>query len=401
MSGRLGIDDIHPVVGCGRYPSKAVVGEHIPVGATVWREGHDAVAATVTWTGPKDKVARQTRMVDARHRAGPLRRDVWCRTPRAQWTFRIDAWSDPWSTWRHAVEMKLAAGQDAADLANDLEIGARLLERVGRRPGCRNDKRALLGAAAGLRDGERPRRRPGRSRAVRRTSTRSCTSTRCENWSPGARRTRCWVDRERRALRLLVRVLPPLHRRPGRRAASRCTARSPPPPRELDRVAAMGFDVVYLPPIHPIGRVNRKGPNNTLTAGPGRRRLAVGDRLRRGRPRRDPPGAGHRRGLRRFVAPGRRAGHGGRAGPRAAVRARPPVGDRAPGVVHHPAGRHHRVRREPAQEVPGHLPAQLRQRPARPSTPRCCALSSTGSSTGCGSSGWTTRTPSRRTSGSG
>ena len=65
----------------------------------------------------------------------------------------------------------------------------------------------------------------------------------------------------------------------------------------------MGFDVVYLPPIHPIGTVNRKGPNNTLDARPGRPRLAVGDRLGRGRPRRDPPRPRHDRGLRRASSP--------------------------------------------------------------------------------------------------
>ncbi|MER6872690.1 maltotransferase domain-containing protein, partial [Amycolatopsis sp. NPDC000673] len=62
MTGRLGIDDVAPIVSCGRYPAKAVAGEHFPVTATVWREGHDAVAATVAWRGPGDRAARQTRM---------------------------------------------------------------------------------------------------------------------------------------------------------------------------------------------------------------------------------------------------------------------------------------------------------------------------------------------------
>ena len=69
------------------------------------------------------------------------------------WTFRVDGWSDPWATWRHAVSVKLAAGQDAAELANDLEIGARLLQRVGRRPGERPNRDAAAGR------GERAARR--------------------------------------------------------------------------------------------------------------------------------------------------------------------------------------------------------------------------------------------------
>ena len=88
MSGRLGIDDVSPVVSAGRYPAKAVVGEHIPVQATVWREGHDKLAATVTWRGPNDRVARQTRM----HEVG-IGLDRWGATVvpdhEGAWTFRM------------------------------------------------------------------------------------------------------------------------------------------------------------------------------------------------------------------------------------------------------------------------------------------------------------------------
>src|ERR1700744_3047238 len=151
MTGRLGIDEVSPSVSCGRYPAKAVVGEHIPVGATVWRDGHDAVAATVAWRGPDDRVARVARMVPV---GTGLDRYAAVIVPDTEglWTYRVDAWSDPWSTWRHAVEVKIAAGQDACDLANDLEIGARLLERVSRRPDRRTDRQLLVTAAIALRD---------------------------------------------------------------------------------------------------------------------------------------------------------------------------------------------------------------------------------------------------------
>ncbi len=170
-----------------------------------------------------------------------------------------------------------------------------------------------------------------------------------------------------RALRQLVRVLPALRGRhpgpeDGRRSTSGTFATAS---KRLDAVAEMGFDVVYLPPIHPIGEVNRKGPNNTLTPGPDDpgSPWAIGSRRRR--PRRRPPRPGHPGGLRRLRRPRPRARPGGRARPRAAGRPRPPLGDQPPGVVHHPGRRHHRLRREPAQEVPGHLPDQLRQRPER------------------------------------
>src|SRR5262245_30654631 len=105
MTGRLGIDDVTPSVGCGRWPAKAVVGEHIPVTATVWRDGHDAVAATVTWRGPSDRVSRQTRMVE---QGAGLDRFAAVIVPDGEgmWQYRVDAWSDPWATWHHAVEVK-------------------------------------------------------------------------------------------------------------------------------------------------------------------------------------------------------------------------------------------------------------------------------------------------------
>ena len=155
MSGRLAIEDVTPTVGNGRYPSKAVVGEQFPVSATVWREGHDAVAATVAWRGPHDRAARQIRMVEigiGLDRYGA----VVTADDEGWWTFRVDAWSDPWTTWKHAVEAKVGAGQNAEDLANDLENGARLLERVARRPDRRAERELLTAAADVLRDGGRP-----------------------------------------------------------------------------------------------------------------------------------------------------------------------------------------------------------------------------------------------------
>ena len=169
----------------------------------------------------------------------------------------------------------------------------------------------------------------------------------------------------------------------------------------LDAVAAMGFDIIYLPPIHPIGRVNRKGRNNTLDPGPDDvgSPWAIGsdegghDAIH--------PDLGDHRGLRRFVA--RATELGLEVALDLALQAAPdhPWVKPAPRVVHHPRRRHDRLRREPAEEVPGHLPDQLRQRPRRASTPRCCGSCGSGWPTASGSSASTTRTPSRWSSGSG
>jgi starch synthase (maltosyl-transferring) len=130
--GRFGLTDVAPVVGStvsGEFPARAVVGEHVPVSATVFREGHDAVGASVVLRDPDGKMRARTRMAP-----GAPGTDRWHAVvvPDRQglWTFAVEAWSDPLSTWHHAVTVKLDAGQGSEDLANDLEDGARLLERL-------------------------------------------------------------------------------------------------------------------------------------------------------------------------------------------------------------------------------------------------------------------------------
>ncbi len=263
MSGRLGIDDVSPAVSGGRYPAKAVTGEHIPVEATVWREGHDAIAATVAWRGPKDRIARQTRMVP--HGVGLDRfASVIVPDTEGSWSFRVDAWSDPWATWRHAVEAKIGAGQGAGELANDLESGALLLDRVSRRPDRRRERPLLANAAAALRDENRPvseRVAPALASDVHRIMTDHPVR---ELITKG-KTHKVWVDRKLAAFGSWYEFFP---RSTGGRdehgnAVHGTFATAT---KELDRVAAMGFDIAYLPPIHPVGRVNRKGPNNTLVA---------------------------------------------------------------------------------------------------------------------------------------
>ncbi len=169
----------------------------------------------------------------------------------------------------------------------------------------------------------------------------------------------------------------------------------------LPRIAQMGFDVVYLPPIHPIGKVHRKGRNNTATAAPGDvgSPWAIGsdegghDAIH--------PQLGTIADFDKFVAAVEDLGM--EVALDLALQCAPdhPWAKDHRAVVHRIAGRHHRLRREPAEEVPGHLPDQLRQRPRRVSTTRCCAWCGTGWTTASRSFASTTRTPSRPTSGRG
>ena len=258
MTGRLGIDDVTPAVAGGRDPAKAVVGEHVPVTATVWREGHDAVAATVVWSGP-DGRERSTRMAEIgtgldRFAATIVPDDV------GTWTFRVDAWSDPWATWTHAVTVKQAAGQDADELANDIEIGARLLDGAAdRTPTLRPVAAALRDTTLRLADRLIDALGPDVQQLMHDQPVR-------ELLTEGVPHTLV-IDRTRAAFGSWYELFP---RSTGgvdakgtpRHGTFRTTAKA------LDRVAAMGFDVVYLPPIHPIGTINRKGKDNTLTPTP-------------------------------------------------------------------------------------------------------------------------------------
>ena len=143
----------------------------------------------------------------------------------------------------------------------------------------------------------------------------------------------------------------------------------------LPAIAAMGFDVVYLTPGPPDRRRRTaRAATTRSTPGPSDPGSPVRDRLGRRRPRRDPPRPGHVRRLRRLRRRGPRARHGGRARPRAAVLARPPVGHRAPRVVHHRRRRHDRVRREPARRSTRTSTRSTSTTTPRASTPRSCRV---------------------------
>jgi starch synthase (maltosyl-transferring) len=267
MTGRIGIDDVTPSVSGGRQASKAVVGEVLPITAVVWREGHDAVAANVVWKrvgsrGPAHHVRMEPTGVGT---------DTFATTVVADepgmWTFRVDAWSDPWATWRHAVTKKLDAGQSPDELANDLEVGARLLQRVGRRPAERPHRDLLFGAANALRDTALPlhaRVAPALFPAVQKIMTERPV----RELITRGRAQQVHVDRQRALYGSWYEFFPRStggRDESGRAVHGTFTTAA----KELDRVAAMGFDVVYLPPIHPVGTVHRKGRNNSVNAGPG------------------------------------------------------------------------------------------------------------------------------------
>ncbi len=264
MTGRLGIADISPAISCGAYPARAVVGERLPVSATVLRDGHDRVGCNVVWTPPRGVGGRRDRPPFLPMVPGAPGTDRWHATVvpdrEGRWTFVVEAWGDPLATWRHAIEAKTEVGQGAPELANDLAIGASLIERAARLV-AKEWRHRVLGAARALGDKSldlQHRLAPAfepelhellLAHPVRELLTKSS-------------RYDVWVDRERALYGSWYEFFPrsegkvvdgrPIHGT-FKDAAER-----------LPAIQEMAFDVVYLPPIHPIGEVNRKGPNNTL-----------------------------------------------------------------------------------------------------------------------------------------
>ncbi len=259
LSGRYPITDVSPASLGGRRPAAAAVGESIPVRATAFREGHDSMGLSVVLTAPDGSVAERVRMTPE---ATGL--DTWLGHVRptrvGDWSFTLEAWGSPWDTWVHRATIKIPAG---VDVELELTEGALLLEEAaGALPEAEADARDTLRTAAST-----------LVATALPVPVRLAAGTDPAVADDPAIATRCAMD---------VTTSGPWPLRVQRRRAlvgawyeffPRSEGASLDPPRSgtfatamprLDAVADMGFDVVYLPPVHPIGRVNRKGPNNTL-----------------------------------------------------------------------------------------------------------------------------------------
>jgi starch synthase (maltosyl-transferring) len=263
---RIPVHKVSPVIEGGAYPAKAVVGESIPIRATVFREGHDAVNASVVLTDPNG-----IERLEPMHPTTPLGFDWWAASvvleTEGLWTFRIEGWSDPWATWVHNAEIKIPAGIDVALVCTE---GMGLFERSAAAAEAAGDARnaSLLRAAANsLNSGQQVE---DRLEVVLADEVRSAM----DRYGPRELVSPTldypiFVDRQKALFSSWYEFFP---RSQGARwdeenqewiSGTFDTSHE-----RLEAAAAMGFDVVYLPPIHPIGRTARKGPNNTLSAGP-------------------------------------------------------------------------------------------------------------------------------------
>jgi starch synthase (maltosyl-transferring) len=211
---RILIQDVQPQIDCGRYPVKRVVGEEVVVSATIFRDGHDVLGAAVKYRSPGGRRWREAPLE-------PLGNDRWRGSFRVdrpgRWTFTLAAWTDRIASWQSEVTRKLEGGQ--ADLAGELSEG-----------------RVLLGAEVSLDEALGVQSR--------------------DRHDPVGLNLKLGVDVDSELARFgaWYELFP---RSWGGFAGVE---------KLLPRFADLGFDVVYLPPIHPIGRTSRKGRNNAVTA---------------------------------------------------------------------------------------------------------------------------------------
>ncbi|HVK45801.1 MAG TPA: maltotransferase domain-containing protein [Micropruina sp.] len=264
--GRIPVAKVWPVIEGGAYAAKAVVGELLPIRAKVFREGHDAVNASVILTSPDGVESR----VDMQQ-VGPVGLDAWAAWVRPDsegaWTFRVEGWSDPWGTWHHNAEAKLGAGVDVELVCLE---GRDLLEKTAALADAADEpvEASILRATAQLLIPQRKAadllevvNGSGLATAMRAFGPREMVSPTAD--------FPLWVDRKRALFSSWYEFFPRSQGASYDADTDTWTSGTFDSSHErLEAAAAMGFDVVYLPPIHPIGTAYRKGRNNTLTPGP-------------------------------------------------------------------------------------------------------------------------------------
>ncbi|HEU5184640.1 MAG TPA: alpha-1,4-glucan--maltose-1-phosphate maltosyltransferase [Gemmatimonadaceae bacterium] len=248
------IERVRPEVDGGRFPAKRVAGESCLVSADIFKEGHDQLAARVRYRGPGEGEWSYVAMPydpDADQWAGAFSLDRI-----GEWRFTIEAWTDGFGTWRSGLEKKVAAGQD---VSVELLEGGAILERTA--TGCKDRaaRASLTKGAQTLRDTSIPVAERARAALDARLHALVTEHPSREDLTEYARQLLITVDRERAAFAAWYEMFPRSQSGDPKRHGTFADAE-----RQLPRIAQLGFDVVYLPPIHPIGKTFRKGKNNTL-----------------------------------------------------------------------------------------------------------------------------------------
>jgi starch synthase (maltosyl-transferring) len=253
---RVVIEGVEPEIDCGRFAIKRLVGDTVRVEADVFADGHDLVACRLLYwidLSPDVQSAPMSALGNDRWR-GEFRV-----TELGRYRYTIEGWIDRFRTWRGELIKRLAAGQD---VRGELAIGAALIDAAaGRAKG--NDAALLLGWSARLRTAKDNES----GRAIALADDLLALVERYPERDHVTRYDRelvVTVDREKAGRSAWYEVFP---RSCAPEACRHGTFRDC--EAWLPYIAGMGFDVVYLPPIHPIGRQFRKGKNNSIVAQPG------------------------------------------------------------------------------------------------------------------------------------
>ncbi len=261
--GRIPVQSLAPLVDGGQRPAKAVVGEEFVVAAQVFREGHSSVNATAVLVDPQGR----------EHRF-PMHRDNeglswWSATVAPDslgwWTYRVEGWSDPVATWSHDAWIKVPVDADTELM---LEEGARVLEQALASLPAGVDGSPIASGIAGLRNTSMSPMERLRAGSTDEMWALLGVHPYREFVSPTTAYP-LLVERQRALYGAWYEIFPrsegcTFDAKTGRWTSGNFRTAA----KRLPAIADMGFDVVYLTPIHPIGEVNRKGPNNTLVAGP-------------------------------------------------------------------------------------------------------------------------------------
>jgi starch synthase (maltosyl-transferring) len=253
----LTIEGVTPELDCGRYPVKRVVGDVVSVGADVLKDGHDSLAAQIVVRAPGENAWAVPMRYDANA-------DRWLGEfpvdRIGRWHFTVEAWTDAWETWRAGFRKKVDAG---VDVRVELLEAAALVRAAARRADPGPARAALTQSAKAF---EADDSLPGDA-VLRRALEPELASLMREHFLPRdltryGRELTVIVDRVNARFAAWYELFPRSTDPTGKHGTFRTAIAA------LDRVAAMGFDVLYLPPIHPIGRTFRKGKNNSLTPEP-------------------------------------------------------------------------------------------------------------------------------------
>jgi starch synthase (maltosyl-transferring) len=252
----LSIEAIEPCIDGGRYPVKRVTGQDLRVSADIFKDGHDVISAVLKWRVIGSAAWLETPML-------PTENDRWfaiCHFAKnANYEFTIEAWGDEFSSWAQELQKKFSAG--VTELPTETEEGVLLLERAATRAKPKPDQERLLHYAAELR-----RSTPSRAAEISKTPELLGLMAAYPDRSLSTEATpylRVVVDRPEALFAAWYEFFP--RSAEGKSQGSKlrdCLSR-------VDDAKAMGFDVVYFPPIHPIGFTKRKGKNNSVTCEPG------------------------------------------------------------------------------------------------------------------------------------